>query len=50
MHVGPGSAVFDLDSEPGRELKGEQSFFFQNDTNPSVEMNCSDIFKVSKDT
>ena len=51
MHVGPGSAVFDLDSEPGRELKGGQPFFFfQNDTNPSVEMNCLDIFKVSKDT
>ena len=44
-------AVFDLDSEPGRELKGRQSFFFfQNDTNPSVEMNCLDIFKVSKVT
>lgn len=25
---GPGSAVFDLDSEPGRGLKGRQSFFF----------------------
>lgn len=44
--------MFDLDSEPGRELKGRQSFFFffQNDTSPSVEMNCLDIFKVSKDT
>lgn len=45
--------MFDLDSEPGRELKGRQSFFFfffQNDTSPSVEIDCLDIFKVSKDT